>query len=96
MLSEDLAATGQLPGSARGIAILKDVDGVIYERVIASDEVILNLERQLIDHLNESACSDAFLQRLSDYCNKRLEARKAALTSGRASILGPDANWHLI
>lgn len=96
LASEKRTTISPIPDGARGVALLRDASGSLYERVIESNEVILNIDQSLLHHLDEMHCSDEFLARLHGYCSARLEARKLAQEQGRSVILGPGSTWHVI
>lgn len=61
-------------------------DGSIRKKVVAHDCSVLNIERDLRDHMNEYPYSDDWLAQVRDYINQRLDARRDARKFGAISV----------
>lgn len=74
-----------VPGAEQPRASLVYVtdDGVVRRQDVGRNQSVLNIEHDLIKHLNEQPLSDAWLLQLRDYCNGRLGARAEARAAGR-------------
>jgi hypothetical protein len=69
-------------------------DGHVTRHSVAPDESILNIERDLIAHLNEGPYSSDFLAKLRDYCESRLQARAEARSAGKM-VFPQAAFWEI-
>lgn len=57
-------------------------NGTEHYQPVAPDESVLNIERDLIKHLNEQPLTDEWLRQLRDYCDARLGTRAQARAAG--------------
>lgn len=66
----------QLPRGVRAYLVtMGDSAGQRRLTPVGDDCSVLNIERELISHLNGSPYSDAFLRLIKDYCGERLDER---------------------
>lgn len=56
---------------------------------------VVNIGRDLLDHLNAMPFEDAWLEALAAYCTERLAARAGARRSGGIVTPNPHARWDL-
>lgn len=66
----------QVTPGVRAAIVTLDSNGKWYAHPVPQDASVLNLERDLIQHLQAYPFSDAWLNKLRDYCESRLTARK--------------------
>lgn len=67
----------------RALLIATNDDGSERRQAVGQRDSVLNIETDLIKHLNEQPFSDEWLLQLRDYCNARLGARAQARAAGR-------------
>ncbi|MDP9895340.1 hypothetical protein J2W32_004438 [Variovorax boronicumulans] len=85
-----------LPEGARALVISIDDDTVQFVgRPLVMGESVLNIQRDLLRHLNEKPLSTEWLEQLRDYCDSRLAARAEARATGRIVTPNPRANWDM-
>ena len=69
------SANFSLPPGARAVLVSLRPDGCQHVTPVPLDCSVLNIERDLINHLNAALFTDEFLLELQDYCAGRLAAR---------------------
>jgi hypothetical protein len=86
-----------LPHGARALMVsINDETGQFKVRPIAQmGESVLNIQRDLLTHLNEYPYSIEWLEVLRDYCDGRLSARKAARERGAFITPNPLTDWDM-
>ncbi|KPU89924.1 hypothetical protein APR50_18605 [Variovorax paradoxus] len=86
-----------LPEGARALLVsIDDETGQFKVRTIAEKgDSVLNIERDLLKHLNEYPHSTEWLEVLRDYCDGRLAARAEARRTGSFVTPKPMANWDM-
>ncbi|MNX96133.1 hypothetical protein D3C86_1284350 [compost metagenome] len=86
-----------LPAGARALLVsIDDETGQLKTRPIAEQgESVLNIQRDLLKHLNECPHSTEWLEVLRDYCDARLSARKAACEGGSFITPSPRMDWDM-
>ncbi len=75
-----------IPEGARAILVFRNDDGSTRQKVVSDNCSALNIEADLLSHLDHQPYSDAWLTELRDYVDQRLSARKEAAASGRIAI----------
>ncbi|WP_233863029.1 hypothetical protein [Paraburkholderia adhaesiva] len=82
-------------GNARAVLAWINADGTIITQPVGDNESVLNIERDLISHLNSEPYSDAWLAKLLNYITVRLEGRRMA--SDAQSIAIPiGCEWQIV
>ena len=71
-----------IPEGARAVMVYEGDKGELLANPIARNKSVLNIETELLDHLNSSPYSDEWLLMLRDYCDQRVTARNAAKACG--------------
>ncbi len=71
-----------IPPGARAMLVSMDQTGKLVAAPVAFEKSILDIERDLLDHLNDQPYSSEWLTVLRDYCDARLKAREAARSTG--------------
>jgi hypothetical protein len=84
-----------IPHSARCMLVYRDDAGMLVSAPVEHGKSVLNIERDLLIHLNEKPYSTEWLQVLRDYCDSRIEARKAARAGGAIVTPSPSFNWDM-
>lgn len=82
------------PGAPRALLVSVNRRGQLKLDAIEQGQSVLNIETELMDHLNSRPHSDAYLIALRDYCDGRLAARKEASATGGVSIPRP-GGWNI-
>ena len=86
----------RLPEGARAVVVgLDDDTGQLTARPLVMGESVLNIQRDLLKHLNEKPLSTEWLEQLREYCDGRLAARAEARATGRIITPNPRANWDM-
>ncbi len=86
-----------LPEGARALLVgIDDETGQFRTRPIAErGESVLNIQRDLLKHLNEYPHTTEWLEVLRDYCDGRLKARAAAKACGSFITPKPLMDWDM-
>ena len=82
------------PGAPRALLVSVNRRGQLTLDAIEQGQSVMNIETELMDHLNSRPHSDAWLIALRDYCDGRLAARKEASATGGISIPMP-GGWNI-
>ncbi|QGZ62115.1 hypothetical protein [Paraburkholderia acidisoli] len=83
------------PEAARAVLISIDTDGELVTLPIDSGFSVLNIERDLMSHLNERPFSDERLSQLMNYVAGRIEARQRAAAS-RGVAFPSGSEWRVV
>ena len=84
-----------IPEGARAVLVFKDdADGLKFQPV-AHDASVLNIERDLLKHLNDAPRSTEWLQVLRAYCDQRLAVREKAKATGCVVTPNPVFDWDM-
>ncbi|MEJ2802009.1 hypothetical protein WAE61_09025 [Comamonadaceae bacterium PP-2] len=78
-----------IPAGARAVLVVELSNGGHKVSPIQHGESVLDIEQDLLSHLNASPLSDEFLSTLRDYCDARLAARAEARDSGGLVMCQP-------
>lgn len=92
----DLKAVLTAPDAPRALLVHLDSDGLLAHTPVNQGQSLVNIEDDLIDHLNSSPHSDEWLISLRDYCDGRLAARQRSRTSGGISLPMQDGSWNVV
>lgn len=87
--------TFTIPDGARAVLVYRDHTGELNFQPVARDESVLNIERDLLKHLNESPRSTEWLQVLRAYCDQRLAVREKAQATGCVVTPSPVFDWDM-
>lgn len=89
--------TSNILGDRRNRAALvyRDTDGSLRAKPIEQGKSVVNIEQDLLSHLNEAPYSSEWLLALRDYCDKRLAARNEARLSGGVVIQRGDGRMEI-
>lgn len=82
------------PGAPRAFLVSVDRRGQLECDAIEQGQSVLNIETELMSHLDSRPHSDAWLTELRDYCDGRLAARNEASATGGISIPRP-GGWNI-
>ncbi|MGJ7529193.1 hypothetical protein [Variovorax sp. GB1P17] len=86
----------ELPVGARALLVGIDSEtGQLTARSLVTGESVLNIERDLLKHLNEYAHATAWLEVLRDYCSARPVAEARARAAGRFITPSPRMDWDM-
>ena len=92
----DVALLGvEIPPYARCVLFYRDEAGQMASRPVEHGMSVLNIERDLLVHLNEKPYSTEWLQVLRDYCDSRIEARRVARAGGAIATPSPAFDWDM-
>ncbi len=97
-LSTSVGATAiTVPAKPRCWLVSETPDGSIERTPVHFDQSVLNIQRDLIDHLSAEPLSDSWLENLRDYCANRLAAREEALARNTISTPTTDGQrWEVL
>lgn len=84
------------PNAPRALLVSLSRDGQLNHQPVARGASVLDIETNLMDHLTDFPCSDAFLEQLRQYCESRLEARRQARVSGGFVYPQPGNVWTIM
>lgn len=85
-----------IPEGARAVLVALNNDGSYRTQPVKQSESVLNLQRDLLLHLNEYPHSDEWLTQLRDYCDARLVARQMAKTSNQVIVPNSQSQWVMV
>lgn len=74
-----------IPKGSRAALLTRNDDGSDRIQPVPPDASVLNIERDLREHMNQRHYSDAWMIQLRDYIDQRLMARKEARAAGGCS-----------
>lgn len=80
----------------RAVLVSLSRDGQLELVPVADAQSLVDIEHELIDHLNNYPHSDEWLTGLRDYCDGRLTARRKARETGSFSLPMKDGNWNVV
>ena len=93
-VAADEAQASLIPEGARAALLTRNDDGSDRIQPVPLDASVLNIERDLREHMNQRHYSDAWMIQLRDYIDQRLSARKEARAAGRCSVpVDGGARW---
>lgn len=84
-----------IPANARAVLVSPDATSQLVGRPIAAGESVLNIERDLLKHLNEKPYSTPWLAMLRDYCDQRIAAREAASAGNYFTTPAARFDWEM-
>lgn len=83
-----------IPAGARAVLVTDAGDGKFTVHPVAHGKSILNVQTEILDHVNSFPHSDAWLQDLRDCCIARLAARAAVKSTGGLAVpLDDGRSW---
>lgn len=82
-------------GAPRAVLVSLNRSGEIQHEPVQDGQSILNINAELIDHLDASPRSTEFLMALRDYCDGRLAARSEAKATGGVAMPRP-GGWDIV
>lgn len=90
----DIKAILSAPNAPRALLVSLSHDGQVKHQPVARGASVLDIETELMAHLTDYPCSDAFLAQLQQYCGHawKREGRPAvvvALFSRSPAMCGP-------
>lgn len=84
----------QMPDGIKAVLVWKDRDGTVRTQDVPHDSSVLNINRDLRDHLDDYPHSNEWLIQLRDYLNGRIAAQAEARKHGGFVIpTHGDATW---
>lgn len=90
-----ILASIEIPPNARCVLVFRDEAGQLASRPVEHGMSALNIERDLLIHLNEKPYNTEWLQVLRDYCDSRIEARRVARAGGAIATPSPAFDWDM-
>ena len=85
-----------IPRGSRAVLVSEgDQPGMFDVTPVERDKSVLNIERDLLKHLNEEPCSTEWLAMLRDYCDQRIAARGEARALGAFITPNPRFDWEM-
>lgn len=81
----------KIPEGARAVLVYQGGNGEFMFQPVARNESVLNLESELLKHLNEQPQSVEWLTVLRDYCDSRITATNRARAT--KSFFTPSASF---
>lgn len=94
-LNSNLLAALTAPNPPRALLVSLGNDGQLESEPVAFGQSLLNIETELIDHLNSYPHTDEWLLALRDYVDGRLAARQEARATGGVSIPRKNGGWDI-
>lgn len=96
--AEDMEAAVKalLDNGARAVIVAPFGDGTWITKPVEPGCSVLNINRDLLKHLNEYPHTDAWLAHLRDYCIGRITARQNAQASGKLIRPSHKVCWDMI
>jgi len=86
-----------IPEDARGLLVVAGDNGQFIVQAVEHGESVLNVRRDLFDHLTEQPYTTEFLEELQAYCAARIEARRQARQQRVVTMPGAGKNeWQMI
>lgn len=79
----------------RALLVSLDRNGRLHHEPVADGQSLLNIQAELLDHLNAYPHTTAWLTALRDYCDGRLAARGEAKATGGVSMARP-GGWDIV
>lgn len=84
------------PSAPRAVLVSLNRDDQLELVPVGNEQSLVNIEHELIDHLNNYPHSDEWLIGLRDYCDGRLAARRKASATGGLSLPMKDGDWDVV
>ncbi|MGB3881992.1 MAG: hypothetical protein WA955_15590 [Diaphorobacter nitroreducens] len=84
-----------IPFGARAVLVTDVGDGTFAIHPVAHGKSVLNVQTDLLDHLNHFPLPDQYLQDLRDYCDGRLAARQEAKETRGIVIPRERGRWEI-
>lgn len=94
--SVDFMAALTVPNAPRVLLVHLGADGQLKHEPVNQGLSLVNINEDLIDHLNSYPHSDEWLISLRDYCDGRLAARQQSRASGGISLPMTDGGWNVV
>lgn len=95
--SQDSAVLSLLTANnaPRALLVSLDRNGRLHHEPVADGQSLLNIQAELLDHLNAYPHTTDWLTALRDYCDGRLAARGEAKATGGVSMARP-GGWDIV
>ena len=85
-----------IPPGARAVLVFEDgITHRLKTQPVAHEASVLNIERDLLKHLNDAPRSTEWLQLLRAYCDQRLAMRDQAQATGCVVTPSPQFEWDM-
>lgn len=85
-----------IPVGARAVLVFVDgVTGRLTTQAVDHEASVLNIERDLLKHLNDQPRSTEWLMVLRAYCDQRLAARAKAKATSSIITPSPAFDWDM-
>ena len=84
------------PNAPRAVLVSIDRNGQLSHVPVGNGQSLVDIEHELIDHLNSYPHSDEWLTGLRDYCDGRLTARRKVRETGGVSLPMKDGSWDVV
>lgn len=83
------------PNAPRALLVSLDRKGGFALQPVVSGQSVLNLQTDLVDHLNSFPVTDAWLSEMLDYFGGRIAARAEAKRTGGFCLPRSPGNWEI-
>lgn len=94
-LNSNLVTALTAENPPRALLVWLSDDGVLKHQPVLCGDSVLNIERDLFDHLSSKPYSDEFLLSLRAYVDGRLAAQKEAHATGGICIPCEDGGYRI-
>lgn len=84
-----------IPLGARAVLVTDAGEGKFSMHPVEHGKSLLNIQRDLQDHLSAYPLTDEWLEDLRDYCESRLAARSEAKATGGVAIHRKHGRWEI-
>lgn len=84
-----------IPPGARAVLVTDAGEGKFTMHPVEHGKSLLNIQRDLQDHLSAYPLTDEWLEDLRDYCESRLAARAEAKATGGIVIPRKHGRWEI-